>query len=436
MKNITFILFLVPYLTQCQNNLSLSDAISIGMSENFDILISKENKDKSKLNNNWANAGAFPSINISSSKEEALSDQSNNPASFIQEKLKSSSINANANINWTLFNGLAIRANKEKLNYLQKISNNNVTLTIENIVQGIILQYYNCIIQKEKLDLLQKVVAKSKTRLRYEKNNYKMGLISKIDYLQIENALLSDSSQIIMQKNNYENSLKNLNLTLGVNINKTWILSDTLNIEIQVFDFEELKANTILNNTKIKNQYLNLKLAKQENKLSISPFYPIISINSGASFNESTYDIGDLASTIKNTGESINYFANFSVSLRLFNGGKLYNTIRSIKINNDINYLKTEKIKNEILHDLSTTYEKYNSLVSSYKLSKKAFEVAETNYKLATNKKNRGIINTFNFRDIEINYIRSGLNVSQSALNLIESKLSLLKITGGIIKNY
>ena len=29
-----------------------------------------------------------------------------------------------ANINWTLFNGFAIRANKERLNNLEKISNN------------------------------------------------------------------------------------------------------------------------------------------------------------------------------------------------------------------------------------------------------------------------------------------------------------------------
>ena len=62
----------------------------------------------SKINNNWANAGALPVINISVKREEVLSDQTKNPASFIQEKLRSTSYKSNANINWTLFNGFAI----------------------------------------------------------------------------------------------------------------------------------------------------------------------------------------------------------------------------------------------------------------------------------------------------------------------------------------
>ena len=159
------LLLLFPNLLFGQNTLSLMDAIKIGMLENYDIQISEKNQNISKINNNWANAGGLPSINLSAKKEEALSDQSNNPASFIQEKLRSSAINGNANISWTLFNGFAIKANKERLNNLEEISNNNATLTIENTIQGIILQYYNCVLQNKRLELLQKVVALAKNRL-------------------------------------------------------------------------------------------------------------------------------------------------------------------------------------------------------------------------------------------------------------------------------
>ena len=38
----------------------------------------------------------------------------------------------------------------------------------------------------------------------------------------------------------------------------------------------------------------------------MSSFYPMISLNSGASYNSSTYDIGELQGTIDNTGKSIN----------------------------------------------------------------------------------------------------------------------------------
>ena len=430
------ILILFPNLLFAQTELSLMDAIKIGMQENYDIQLSSKNKRISEINNNWANAGALPTINLSAKKEEGLSDQTNNPTSFMPYKLRSTAINGNANVSWTLFNGFAIRANKAKLRNLEEISSNNAILTIENTIQGIILQYYNCVLQKERLELLQKVVRLANNRLEYQQTKYDIGVSSKIDLLQIENAMLTDSSNLIMQELNYNNAIKNLNLTLGKEIETTWDFTDEIDTEIQLFSYENLKASTLADNTNIKNQYYNIQLAKQDIRLSKAVFYPMISVNSGAAYNESTYDIGELSNSMDNTGESLNYFANFSVNFRLFDGGKLYSTLRKVKVQKEINDLQYEKVKREVLHQLSLINNKYNSRISAFSLNQKAFKIAETNYALATDKKNRGVINSFMLRDIEIAFITSGINAQQAAYNLMESKIALLKITGGIIQGY
>ena len=430
------ILILFPNLLFAQTELSLMDAIKIGMQENYDIQLSSKNKRISEINNNWANAGALPTINLSAKKEEGLSDQTNNPTSFMPYELRSTAINGNANVSWTLFNGFAIRANKAKLRNLEEISSNNATLTIENTIQGIILQYYNCVLQKERLELLQKVVRLANNRLEYQQTKYDIGVSSKIDLLQIENAMLTDSSNLIMQELNYNNAIKNLNLTLGKEIETTWNFTDEIDTEIQLFSYENLKASTLADNTNIKNQYYNIQLAKQDIRLSKAVFYPMISVNSGAAYNESTYDIGELSNSMDNTGESLNYFANFSVNFRLFDGGKLYSTLRKVKVQKEINDLQYEKVKREVLHQLSLINNKYNSRISAFSLNQKAFKIAETNYALATDKQNRGVINSFMLRDIEIAFITSGINAQQAAYNLMESKIALLKITSGIIQGY
>ena len=430
------ILILFPNLLFAQTELSLMDAIKIGMQENYDIQLSSKNKRISEINNNWANAGALPTINLSAKKEEGLSDQTNNPTSFMPYELRSTAINGNANVSWTLFNGFAIRANKAKLRNLEEISSNNATLTIENTIQGIILQYYNCVLQKERLELLQKVVRLANNRLEYQQTKYDIGVSSKIDLLQIENAMLTDSSNLIMQELNYNNAIKNLNLTLGKEIETTWDFTDEIDTEIQLFSYENLKASTLADNTNIKNQYYNIQLAKQDIRLSKAVFYPLITVNSGAAYNESTYDIGELSNSMDNTGESLNYFANFSVNFRLFDGGKLYSTLRKVKVQKEINDLQYEKVKREVLHQLSLINNKYNSRISAFSLNQKAFKIAETNYALATDKQNRGVINSFMLRDIEIAFITSGINAQQAAYNLMESKIALLKITGGIIQSY
>ena len=437
MKKIIIILFLTsPFILFSQEDLSLENAIKIGLKKNFNIQLSEKNLEISKVRNNLANAGGLPTINISAKKEESVSDQSNNPTSFIQEILKSESINASANMNWTLFNGYRIKANKEKLNQIEQLSNGQLTLTIENTTEGILLSYYNCIMQKQRLELLQKVVNLSRERLIYQTTKYDIGTSSKFELLQTKNALLTDSSNLILQKLNYDNSVENLNLTLGVESNKKWNFTEKIEGGTPFFDFENLKNQTLSNNTNLRNQHINLEISKQDIILSKSVYKPIVSFNSGANYNENTYDIGDSDYEGANTGQTLNYYANLTVSLRLYDGGRYKTVVQENDIKEQINELELEKIRREILKQLSVNYQKYNSNITIYNLSKKAFSIAETNYLLANEKNNRGMINSFTLRDIEIAYITSGISYQQAAYSLMESKIALLKITGGIIQDF
>ncbi len=433
-KVIIFLITIIPFLSFSQEILSLENAIKVGLKKNFDIQLSKKNKEISQLNNNLGNSGSLPTINISSKKEDAVSDQSKNPTSFIQEILSSESINASANMSWTLLSGYRIQATKEKLRQLEFLSNGNLTLTIENTTQAIILSYYNCILQKERLKLLQNVVNLSRERLIYQKTKYDIGVSSKMDVLQIETSLLTDSSNLLIQRLNYNNSVKNLNLVLGVDLNSEWNLTDKMSKKTQLFNFEELQSEMLKNNTTMINQSINNEIIRQDITLSKSVYYPIVSFNSGASYNESTYDIGDSGFEGNNTGETLNYYANISVNFRLYDGGKYRKLLQEAEIKNEINSLRLEKLQEETKNQLSINYEKYNSRIIIFNLSKKAFDIAEINYQLANDKNNRGTINSFKLRDIEIAYLNSGISYLQSNYNLNESYLELVKITGGIIE--
>jgi len=434
-KILIYILLLLPTIIFSQENLSLENAIKIGLKQNFDIQINKRNLEISKLNNNPGKAGALPKINLSAKKEEAVSDQSNNPTSFIQEILKSESINATANLSWTLLNGYGIKASKEKLNQLEYLSNGNLTLTLENTTQAIILSYYNCILQKDRLNLLQNVVNLSRERLIYQKTKYDIGVSSKIEFLQVENTLLTDSSNLLTQKLNYNNSLKNLNLVLGVELDSDWNLTDEMSTKTQIFNLKDLQSETFRNNTNINNQCINNEIIRQDIILAKSAYYPIVSFNSGASYNESTYDVGDSGYEGSNTGETLNYYANLSINFRLYDGGNYKTLLQESEIRDLINDLNIEKKHREIKNQLSINYEKYNSNIIIYNLRKKAFDIAQINYQLANDKNNRGNINSFDLRDIEIAYLNSGISYLQSVYNLNESYLNLVKITGGILES-
>ena len=98
-----------------QDDLSLQNALEVSLKQNFDILLTEKAVEVNTIQNTWGQAGRFPTVTLGATQGNNISDQSNNPTSFIQALLMTNSVQGTANVNWTLFNGFRVRANKEKL---------------------------------------------------------------------------------------------------------------------------------------------------------------------------------------------------------------------------------------------------------------------------------------------------------------------------------
>jgi len=427
----------VGNISVAQDSLSLSDAIQIGLKKNFDIQISTKNIEINKLQNTWGQAGRYPTIDINIQQGNSISDQSNNPLSIVQQLIYQNSIQGAANLNWVLFNGFRIKANKLKLNNLEAQSEGNAALIIENTIQGIILAYYSTNLQKEKMDLLKNVLKLSRDKYLHEKEKGEMGFASTVDQLQFESAYLSDSSAIIMQELAYKNAIKNLNLFMGVEINLKWNLTDKLLPENTLYNYKELESKMLGNNTNIKNQVVNIEILKQDVSLAKASMFPVVSFNSGASYNTSRLQINDFPMPGANTSNSanINYFANFTVGFKIFDGGKVKRAIQAVQIQEDITNLNMSKLKHQLTQELANHYEIYNTRIAIFKVNLKSFDVAKRSFEIAQLRKNAGIINSFDLRNIEMVYLQTGTALFEAIYNIQESKTNLTRLTGGIIEN-
>jgi len=436
-----FLLILVIYSTDnivvAQDSLSLSDAIQIGLNQNFDIQISTKNVEINKLQNTWGQAGRYPTVDINFQQGNSISDQSNNPLSIVQELIFQNSIQGAANLNWVLFNGFRVKANKAKLNNLEAQSEGNATLVIENTIQGIILAYYSANLQKEKMDLLKNVLKLSRDKYLHEKEKGELGFATSVDQLQFESAYLADSSAVIMQELAYKNSIKNLNLFLGTDINLVWSLTDKLMPENIMYNYVDLESKMLSNNTNIKNQVVNMEIIKQDITLAKSSIYPVVSFNSGASYNTSRLQINDFPMPGANVSNSanINYFANFTVGFKIFDGGKVKRAIQAVQIQDDIASLNMAKLKHQLTQELANHYEIYTTRIAIFEINLKSFAAAKRNFEIARLRKNAGIINSFDLRNIEMVYLQTGTALFEAIYNIEESKTNLTRLTGGIIEN-
>ena len=436
MKKIISILFFFPLVYFSQDSLSLSKAIEIGLEKNYDIRLTLKNVEINKIFNNWGEAGRLPQVNINAGQNNSISDQRNNPISFAPYLFLSNDVSGGLAMNWTIFNGFAVRANKTKLEQLELQSENTATLAIENTIHGIILGYYQAKMQKEQLTLLNNVMTLSKEKFKQQQVKSDLGIGVKFDLLQFEGNLYTDSSNKILQNLAQRNAVRNLNLIMGEEVDKEWVLTSEIKPDLNIKDLSTLKKEMLSNNTNIKNQYINIALTQQDISLAKSQFFPVISFNSGLNSSVGVLNTNDVNSPISNAqSKNLNYYGNFTLNFKLYDGGKVRRGIKALELQNEVDQLRTSQMTDQLNFELTNVYELYLTRLQIFELTKKAFFVSKDNMDIAKLKEESGLINSFNFRDIQMAYLSAGVALYQASYDLLESNATLLKMTGKIIQN-
>ncbi len=440
---LTILLSLLAFPTYAQEGpeeLSLSDAIRLGLAENFGIRIEQQNVEIAENNNNWGAAGRWPTIDLSVSQSNNFRDV-DNPASFLQGLTISNDVNPAVSVNWVLFSGFRVLANRERLQALEELSRGNAQVVIENAVEGIITQYYLVQLEQERLSVLRKVFTLSKDRYEYVKLRGELGSAVTFDILQEQTAYLTDSSNLVTQEITAVNARRNLNLLMGQAVSERYSLSDSLAVTPSEYDVEDLYERMVASNSNLRNQHLNLEIAQADTRLAKTELYPQLSLNINGSYNISRQDLSqaELQRPLEEpvtVARTTNYAAGLTLNYLLFDGGRVRRAIENSYTQQRINQLQIDELKLTLRNELAATYDLYHVRQKLLSIAKLSVNSAELNLQLAEERFRNGTINSFNYRDIQVAYLNAALNNLQAEYNLIESETALLRLTGGITREY
>jgi outer membrane protein TolC len=433
MKHIaTYIAIVLLFLNKinAQENLSLAEAIKIALENNFKMRAAQDNLAIARNNNNWGEAGRWPSFDLIIGQNNTMADPSRNPQSFIRDKFYTAGVSLNASVNWVLFSGFRVNLTKERLELLQAQSEGNAVMVMENTIQSVILAYYNAVLQIEKLQVIKDVAKLSKDKYEYFLQKKDLGTNSTFELLQYKNAMLADSTNALIQELAVNNSLRNLNLLMGQDSEKKYLLTDFLQTPDIKFTPEELKELVKKNNSSLVNQYINLQLQKTAIELAQSAMYPVISFSLGTNNQFSYFK----TSLFEGNATNLNYYANFTINFNIFNGGKTRRAIQNARIQEKIVQTNYDEMEFTVINQLQNLYELFLTRKKILRLSSESFQSAETNLQLAEERFKSGTINSFNKRDIDLAYLNAALVRLESAYNLIDVHTELLRISGGLVE--
>ncbi|WKN46243.1 TolC family protein [Tunicatimonas pelagia] len=438
----TFLSLFIVLSAQAQEDLSLFEAVQIGLENNFDIQIEELNIDVAQNNNNWGAAGRWPTITFDITQNNNFRDV-DNPAGFQQGLTISNDITPGVNVNWTLFNGFSVQIQRSRLQELENLTRGNALVVIENAVQAIINQYYLAQLEQERLDVQKTVFSLSKDRYEYVRLKGELGSAVTFDILQEQNAFLTDSSNLVTQEINYLNTRRTLNLLMGRDVTLEYSLTDSLAVSPTDYALEDLYERMIASNSNLQNQYLNLEIAKLDTRLAKTELYPQLRLNAGAAYTLQRQDISNARFAFPDPDRpevvrprTLSYAAGFTLSYLLFDGGRVRQAIENTYTQERISQVQIEQQKITLRNNLMATYDLYNVRKKLLSISEENIRAAQLNLDLSEERFRNGTINSFDYRDIQVNYLNTALTNIQAKYDLIESETELLRLTGGILSEY
>ncbi|MDH5397972.1 MAG: TolC family protein [Cyclobacteriaceae bacterium] len=432
-----------------QDSLGLTEAIQLSLQQNYDIQIENKRIDIATNNNAWGEAGRYPSIDLGLGQNNSLTNNIKTASPFqLQDKILNNSISPSIRLNWTVFNGFRVNISKQRLDELQAESHGNASVVIANTIQGVILGYYRCALERERLETLKRQLALSRDKFEYVKIKAEVGSAVSSDMLLEETNYLNDSTNFINQQLNYRNAMRSLNVLLGEpDPQKKWDITDDLTVDIEDYQLQDLYAKMTTKNVDVQKLYISQSIRRYETEMQRANRLPIVSLGAGYSNSLSRVDLSNAsfpnADGTSRPGPSDplsaitgNYFANFTVSFTLFNGGRINRAIQNAVVQEDIASLSVDRMQLSLYRDLAGTLDEYNIRKQIYSINERKVEVAGNNLSIADEKFRNGTINSFDYRIVQNNHLSAALQYLSSLYNLIDSHVGLLRLSGGIIETY
>ena len=432
-RSLLLVLFIpCVLLINAQDPLTLDDAILLGLKNNFDIRIAKQEYNIAALINKQGTAGRWPSIEIG---VNSLNRYGNSPIlnpnsmefGLIDQEV--STVNPYIELRWLLFDGLAVTMNKQKLDLLENFSYGFSTIVIENTIQAIILGYYFALLEFERLEVLREVKELSGDRYNYEMLRKDLGTSVTFDVLQAKNSFLSDSTNFLLQELNVKNALLRLNLLLGEPPSSQFVLVDSFAVESLNYSLEDMMEKMLSNNRNLTNQYVNQEILRKDVSIAKADVWPTLSMATGADYTQNWFNFEPAQANTY----LYNFYGNFALSFNLFNGGNTRRAIKEARINEKIGSLEIAQLTQTLENQLVNEFELYKIRRQLLVVADVNLESARLNLDIATEKYRNGTINVFNFRDVQLIFLNASANKLNAIYDLINSQVELLRLTGGII---
>jgi len=331
---------------------------------------------------------------------------------------------AGLDLNQILFDGqvfVGLQARKTVLEFARK----NVEVTEEMIKTNIYKIYYQLVVSKKQVELLDANIERFDKLLHDTKEIYKAGFAEQLDVDKVNVALTNLQTEKLKALNQIANGYLGLKVLMGMPVQDELILTDTLN-EAEISS-AILDAGTFSYADRKEYQYANLGIKLNEYNIKRYKLSKIPTLSLNAYYNQIRQaNSFTLAHGVSYPASAVS----LRVNVPIFSGFATNAKIQKAKFELEKSKNQLSSLELSIDNEVETAKNNFNSAVASMNYQKKNMELAEKVYNQTKKKYEMGTGSQTEINTAQTDLKQAQTNYISALYDAIIARVDFLKAIG------
>ncbi len=414
-----------------QDTLTLSDAIQLALANEHGISIARNEAAIADAQATAGNAGLLPRFDASGrgnySNQDTRLDFTEGIPDVERTGVVNTSLGGQVGLTYTLFNGMGNFANLERAQLSAQLADLRTRAQVEGTLTQVIALYYAIAALDEDVSIAQRILGISADRYQRQQGKAALGGTGRLDVLNAQVDLQSDSTAYILARQRRERSARDLNVLMGrapdalLNVSRSITYAQGLSVE-------QLVQEALQGNVQLASATAQVRAAEVDQRIARSLRWPRLDLSANYGVNDQRNGVGLVLGTYT---QGLN--AGVTVSVPLFDGGRISTQTEQARLRAENAQLAEQQARLQVERDVRNAFTTWRSQREVLRIQGDAVTTAQLNFDRTRELFQAGQLTGLQFRQAQLDLANAERQSIVAGFDAKVAEITLLRASGGLL---
>lgn len=415
-----------------QDTLSLDQAITLALENEHGIRIAENDAAIADAQATAGMAGLLPKLDATGranySNQDTRLDFSPPLEDVESTGVVSSTLTGQLGLTYTLFNGMGNFATYDRAKLNAEVADLRTRSQMEGTLTQVIALYYALAAQDEDVEITQRILDISKERFQRQEGKAELGGAGRLDVLNAQVDLQSDSVSYILAKQRRERSARDLNVLLGRAPGTELNVSDQVQYATGL-SLDQLVTEAMQGNVQLRTALAQVRTAEADQRIAKALRWPRLDLNANYGINDQKNGIGLVLGTYT---QGLN--GGLTLSVPIFDGGRINTQTKTAQLRAESAALAEEQARLQVERDVRNAFTTWTGQRDVMRIQNDAVKTAQLNFDRTKELFQTGQLTGLQFRQAQLDLANAERQSVVAGFDTKVAELQLLRASGGLLE--